>query len=127
MKLIKLFCLLTVFVLLNCQKKNDKSSVTTENLIKSETDSNVKPNNNAELKEITLPKSQAFTKDFLEIEDAEINGHQIVLSLAEFDRLYPTKDSVKTDVWECGSPFEWLDENWMIRTYGRKNSQSIKS
>jgi hypothetical protein len=124
MKLIKLFCLLTLFVLLNCQKKNDKSSVITENLIKSKTDSRVKPNNNTELKEITLPKSQAFTKDFLEIEDAEINGHQIVLSLAEFDRLYPTKDSLKTDVWECGSPFEWLDENWMIKTYGRKNSQS---
>jgi hypothetical protein len=122
MKHFKFFLLSLFFVFYNCQKKDDKSTVMNENKIESH--SNTASKNPTESHEITSLKSLPYTKDFLKIEDAEINGHKIIVSQNEFDKIYPKKDSVKTELWECGSPFEWLDEDWMTRTYGKQNSDS---
>ena len=39
----------------------------------------------------------------------------------EFESIYTHTDSTKTQLWECGSPFEWLDEKWMVKAYGEKD------
>lgn len=119
----KIILALALFItLLNCQKKDDNNLIANEITIKS--DSNVRSKDSIESPNTVSVKPQPYTKEFLKIEDAEINGHKIILSQNEFDKIYPKKDSVKTDLWECGSPFEWLDENWMIKTYGKQNSDS---
>lgn len=119
----KIILALTLFItLLNCQKKNDSNSLANETKV--ELDSNIKPKDSIESPEIVSVKPKPYTKEFLKIEDAEINGHKIILSQNEFDKIYPKKDSLKTALWECGSPFEWLDEDWMIKTYGKQNSNS---
>lgn len=122
MKYFKLFFLSFFLILLNCQKRDDKSITINETKVKS--DSNVKLKDSIKSPEIVSVKPRSYTKEFLKIEDAEINGHKIILSQNEFDKIYPQKDSVKTDLWECGSPFEWLDDDWMTKTYGKRNSDS---
>lgn len=64
-----------------------------------------------------LPK--VFTDDFLKIENVQVNGNDIVLPQEQFQKLHPKNDSVKTEPWDCGSPFEWLDKTWMEKTYGK--------
>jgi hypothetical protein len=56
---------------------------------------------------------KVFTDDFLKIENVQVNGNDIVLPQEQFQKLYPKHDSVKTEPWDCGSPFEWLDKAWM--------------
>ena len=53
-----------------------------------------------------------------------VNNHKVMISKEEFDKIYPKLDSTKTELWECGSPFEWLDKEWMTKTYGQKNEES---
>lgn len=121
MKNIKLFPVLLLFIFLNCEKKGDKSIIINHTKSKSDSDKSLTDSLNSQS---ISAKSTSYTQDFLKFEDIEINGHQIILSQHEFDKFYPEKDSVKTDLWECGNPFEWLDENWMIKTYGKQNSDS---
>lgn len=79
------------------------------------------------IKQESLPKekrseresSKVFTDDFLKIENVQVNGNDIVLPQEQFQKLHPKKDSVKTEPWECGNPFEWLDKSWMEKTYGK--------
>ena len=59
-----------------------------------------------------------YNSDTLALEGALINGHKIVLPQKEFEKIYRTLDSAKTDLWECGSPFGYLDDAWMAKTYG---------
>lgn len=59
----------------------------------------------------------------IDIENVLINGHKIILTKSEFDSHYKNIDSTKTYVWECGSPFESIDEKWMTKTYGKKNKE----
>lgn len=119
----KIILALTILItLLNCQKKDDNNPIANGTVVKS--DSTINPKDSMGSPEITSVNPQPYTKEFLKIEDAEINGHKIILSQNKFDKIYPKKDSVKTDLWECGSPFEWLDEDWMTKTYGKRNSDS---
>jgi len=62
-----------------------------------------------------------YNSDILEIENVLINGHQVILSANEFRSAYPKIDSSKTITADCGSPFDWLDEQWMTKTYGKYN------
>ena len=67
-----------------------------------------------------VPKVYDFK--YLEMENDLVNGHKVYLDKKEFDALYKNKiDSTKTDIWECGTPFEWLDEKWMAQKYGPKS------
>lgn len=65
------------------------------------------------------PKPTIFNENFLELENVSVNEKNIVLSADDFEKLYPKKDSVKIEIWDCGSPFEWLDKIWMEKTYGK--------
>lgn len=122
MKLYQIFLMSLLFFFLNCEKKKDKNSLGTRRTI--QLNSNVKGADSLKSNEIISIMPKPFTKDFLNIKNADINDHQIILSHQNFDKIYPTKDSVITDVWECGSPFEWLDEVWMVKTYGKRSSDS---
>ena len=59
-----------------------------------------------------------YDYDTLNLEGALVNGHRIVLPQKAFEKIYGTLDSAKTDLWECGSPFGYLDAAWMAKTYG---------
>ena len=63
-----------------------------------------------------------YHSKFIAIENVLINGHEVILPKKQFEELYPNIDSTKTDVWECGDPFEWLDKEWLEKTYGAANN-----
>ena len=65
-----------------------------------------------------------YNSNILGIENALVNNHKIILSLDDFNKIYPKINSTKTDAWDCGSPFEWLDKEWMTKTYGNKNEET---
>lgn len=125
MKHFQLLFILLFCLFLNCQKENQNQILSNQNKVELESDSNKKLQESVQSREIVILKPQPFTKDFLKIDEVEINGHQLIISENEFNTMYPTKkDSVKTELWECGSPFEWIDKDWMIKTYGQRNSES---
>jgi hypothetical protein len=111
---------LMIFMLLNCQKQMDKNSGSptdhhSENRYLKE--QRIDPgsiNNKAE-----PCNSCVFTEKFLNMDNVLINGNVMILSENDFHKFYPQKDSVRSEVWDCGSPFEWLDKTWMERTYGK--------
>lgn len=71
---------------------------------------------------ISAHSSKVYDFKYLEMENVLVNGHKVYLDKKEFDALYKNKiDSNKTDIWECGTPFEWLDEKWMAQKYGPKS------
>ncbi|KAF2513588.1 hypothetical protein [Flavobacterium foetidum] len=75
----------------------------------------------------TEPKEKdksIYDSKFLEKENVLINNHKVILTKDEFESIYTHIDSTKTRLWECGSPFEWLDEKWMTKTYGKKNKET---
>ena len=79
---------------------------------------------NREQKEILEPpvlkeKLHTYDSDVLKIENVLINGQKIILPIHKFNSVYKCIDSSKTELWECGSPFEWLDSEWMTETYGK--------
>jgi len=65
------------------------------------------------------PVSKIYLDNYLKIENALVNNNKIILQKKMFDNLYPKRDSVKVEIWECGNPFNWLDEKWMTKTYGK--------
>lgn len=70
---------------------------------------------------LSQKQTQTYQADFLPMENVLINGHKILLEEKEFLALYPAFDSIVTDLRECGHPLEWLDEKWMLKTYGAKD------
>lgn len=124
MKHFKLLLLSIFFIIVNCEKKDHSPVIIKENPVESALDLKSKDTTAFHEKASLLP--QPFKGDFLKIENVEINDHQIILSHNEFDTLYPRIDSVKTEIWECGSPFDWLDQDWMIKTYGKRNSGTFE-
>ncbi|MBV6879860.1 CHAP domain-containing protein [Epilithonimonas ginsengisoli] len=66
-----------------------------------------------------------FSSKYLEIKDALVDSNNLILSKVGFEKLSKLKtDSTKTDLWECGNPFEWLDRPWMEKTYGKYNEKA---
>jgi len=70
-----------------------------------------------------LISNAIYNSKFIEIENVLINDHKAILSKNEFDALYQKNDSAKTSLWECGNPFDWLDKDWMVKTYGEINKE----
>ncbi|TKC00880.1 hypothetical protein [Pedobacter cryophilus] len=64
-----------------------------------------------------------YNSKFIEIKNVLVNEHKVILLKNEFDAIYPKNDSIRTILWECGSPFEWLDKEWMVKTYGNENKE----
>lgn len=61
---------------------------------------------------------------FIPIKNVLINDHRVILSKVEFESIYTHIDSTKTRIWECGSPFDWIDREWMTKTYGEENRET---
>lgn len=73
---------------------------------------------------ITTKQPKAYTSNYISTEDVLVNGHNVFFKKTEFDALYKNKiDSTRTDVWDCGTPFEWLDDKWMTEKYGPKSKE----
>lgn len=68
-----------------------------------------------------LPKP--YVSKVLNIDDILINGQKILMSEDEFNLMYQQIDSVIVESRECGNPFEWLDREWMVKTYGEYDNQ----
>lgn len=72
----------------------------------------------------TVSKSQktvqpvAYTLDTLSINDVTFNNQKVLIPNTEFNQYFKV-DSSKSDVWECGDPFTYLDKEWMEKTYGK--------
>lgn len=71
-----------------------------------------------------LSNKSIYDSKFITIKNVLINGHKVILSKAEFESIYTHIDSTKTQIWECGSPFNWLDTEWMIKTYGKEDRET---
>ena len=76
------------------------------------------------LKRRETKKPIVYKERYMNVKDILVNGHNMILSLRKFNSLYKKIDSSKTALWECGDPFEWLDEKWMKATYGDKSEKS---
>lgn len=59
-----------------------------------------------------------YTLDTLSINDVTFNNQKAFLSNTEFNQYFKV-DSSKTDIWECGNPFTYLDKEWMEKKYGK--------
>lgn len=108
-----LFLTITI-ALIACQSKTEEK----EHTLNSTTGTEGK-------KEAVVKKTEPTVKSIyysnvLAIENVSINNHKLILPKSEFDSLYGTTiDSTRADIWECANPFVWLDEEWMIKTYGK--------
>jgi len=107
--------LFVIFFLFSC-KDDKKEPLPTEILNEI---SSTKPIKKDSIKRLKKTASKPYLSAFLKIEDALMNDNKIILEKKIFDELYPKRDSVKTEIWECGNPFNWLDDKWMIKTYGK--------
>lgn len=103
----------------SCQEKiknttveSEKNNLSTKKTVKNDTLFQ------AEKTEIT-PK--IYSSKYLNLENALLNNHKIILSEKEFQKNYPIIDSTRTELWECGNPFDWLDKDWMTQKYGSFN------
>lgn len=117
---------LTFLTIISCknkkkeQPKNENVRVQTNNNFQN-TIQQIKDTINENKKKLSI--NSIYHSKFIEIKNVLVNGHKVILFKNEFDALYPKNDSIKTTLWECGSPFEWLDKEWMVKTYGVKNKE----
>ncbi|MFD1601669.1 hypothetical protein ACFSJW_16610 [Flavobacterium artemisiae] len=111
--------LLLLFTILIACNNRDEKAKEPNNIIetKKEATTSIEPKEKSKDKSI-------YDSKFLEKGNVLINDYKIILSKDEFESIYTHVDSTKTQLWECGSPFEWLDEKWMIKTYGKKNKET---
>jgi len=79
-----------------------------------------------EIIEIPILKERlnTYDSDIIKIENVLINGQKVILPIEKFNSVYKAIDSSKTELWECGSPFEWLDSDWMTEKYGKVTKES---
>lgn len=114
----KIFGGLLIFLALwSCQKKEKEDLKSLQD--KDSLQTIIKQDSLHKEKQSEKESSKVFTDDFLKIENAQVNGNDIVLSQEQFQKFYSKHDSIKSEVWDCGSPFEWLDKAWMEKTYGK--------
>lgn len=64
-----------------------------------------------------------YLLDSLPLNTILINGNSPQLTIHQFYKIYPRQSNVKKSVWECGSPFDSIDRDWMIKTYGPYDQQ----
>ena len=107
--------LFALFFLFSCKDNKKETSPTEIPNVLSDTKSIEKDST----KTIEKAVSKIYLANYLKIENALINNNKIILEKKMFDELYPKRDSVKAEIWECGNPFNWLDDKWMTKTYGK--------
>lgn len=64
-------------------------------------------------------KAKVSSQNVISINDVLINDKKVLRTIDEFNKSYSHIDSIKTTLWECGQPFEWLDKEWMEDKYGK--------
>lgn len=111
-----IFCSSLFLLLLSCQK--DNQVVEPENGRSPEKTTEIASKNK---ESVVTEKIKVYTSKYLAIENVLVNNHRIILEQKEFINIYPKYDSTRTTLRECGHPLEWLDEKWMIMTYGEKD------
>ncbi|GAB0155991.1 hypothetical protein CHRYSEOSP005_12530 [Chryseobacterium sp. Alg-005] len=107
---------IVIILLAGCQKKETKVSVN-----KKKVDTTL-----ASRKDSIPAKNTSVTylDTTLSLENIRINGSKPMVLKSEFEKQYPKSDSIITELWECGNPFEWLDQKWMDDTYGKRDANS---
>ena len=118
--------ILTFLTIISC--KNEKKEQQKDENISVQTNSNFQSISQQGKDTIienkkSLNSNSIYNSKFIEIKNVLVNGHKVILLKNEFDAIYAKNDSTKTILWECGSPFEFLDKDWMIKTYGNENKE----
>jgi hypothetical protein len=113
---INLFLLMSFLIVLSCNASEKNKEIS--NFASS------KISLNTLFQRSNAKKVKAYTSKVLKIKNVLINGNRVILTKEKFDSIYKDINSTKTSVWECGNPFETLDEKWMTKTYGEKNKES---
>lgn len=115
-KQIKIFIILFIFLLQSCKEKNEEIQETQKVAVAKEIDTISQIKQNIDIETI-------YNSKFLNTDNVLVNGNKIILFKKEFDNFYKNIDSTKTQLWECGNPLDFLDEKWMIETYGPINKE----
>ena len=110
-----LHILFVLFFLFSC-KDDKKETLSSE---KMDEIPSTKPTQKDSAKTSEKTTFKSYTSSFLKIEDVLFDHHNIIMDKKIFDKLYSKRDSIKTEIWECGNPFNWLDDKWMTKTYGK--------
>lgn len=113
------FKILTVLILVllqSCKEKNEEIPEIQKVTFAKEIDTISEKKQKLDIETI-------YSSKFLDIDNVLVNGNKIILSKKEFDDFYKNIDSTKTQLWECGNPLDFLDEKWMIETYGAINKE----
>ena len=114
--------IIIVFSTFSCKDKTPtrKAETQKENFIKKDS---IKSDTlfQTEETEQTEKTFKKYSSKYLKLENASVNHHKIILSPKEFHKIYTKIDSTKTELWECGNPFDWLDKDWMTTKYGSVN------
>ena len=112
---------IAVFALFSCNANNDR---TTKKPISKHSSQTIASKASKKTLSITKHETKAYLVDSLPLTAILLNGHKPMMSFNSFHKYYPKPDSIKKIVWECGSPFDSLDEAWMINTYGPWDTQA---
>ncbi|MBS7563034.1 hypothetical protein KHS38_01340 [Mucilaginibacter sp. Bleaf8] len=109
-----------VLALLSCNADNKQATKKTSSKPASHTPSAVVPNN----KTLAIkPGAKVYSVKSLPLHAILINGLKPMLPYQSFQKQYPKPERVSKTLWECGSPFDVLDKDWMIHTYGPYDQQ----
>lgn len=108
--------ILILFAVQSCKNDTDKTQDLNDTIVIKSQDTIIE---NTEKNNV----STIYNSKYLDIENALVNDHKAILSREEFDALHQKIDSSATTVWECGSPFEWIDKEWMTKTYGAESKE----
>jgi hypothetical protein len=120
MKIKALIALSAVLALLSCNFDNKQATKKTSLKPGSHTPSAVVPNNKTPA---IKPGANVYSVKSLPLHAILINGLKPMLPYRSFQKQYPKPERVRKTLWECGSPFNVLDQDWMIRTYGPYDQQ----
>lgn len=112
MKLNAFKLILLLFCTAACEKNTKEDHISAQN--------NTDSISSGKTKEKIYKKnlSSVFNQDHLPLNNVLVNRNSILTPKEDFKTMYAKADSVKAEIWECGNPFEWLDKEWMAKTYG---------
>lgn len=105
MKLLYVVLNLAFFFLLSCEGKENIKKSPGQKLKKSESVVILKKNTNV----LAQRKDFIFQSKYLAVDDFLVNGNKMIQSKTEFYSDRKKIDSTSSELWECGSPFDWLD------------------
>jgi len=121
MKLKVLIASIAGLALLSCNANNDQA--TKKSYAKHSSQTTASKGLNI-TRPVTKREPKAYLIDSLPLTAILLNGHKPELPNNSFNKYYPKPDSTKRTLWECGSPFDSLDEAWMEKTYGMWDAQA---